>query len=102
MLEPDLMDALRRFARCCRSCVAPRPGSNALPLLELRSDDEAVSVDCEDMEAMYRAGLLIAEPEEEEHIVEGSEEYGGIEANYLWRLSPAGRTALGQKDIDRG
>ncbi|SFF22237.1 hypothetical protein [Methylobacterium sp. yr596] len=97
----DLIGPLIRFAFCCRSCAAPRPGSNFLPLLALASDDETVFVDGEEMEALYRAGLLLAEPDDNGFVVEETDEYGGIDADYIWRVSPAGRAALQKEEAGR-
>ncbi len=94
MSETDLLGPLRRFAQCCNSCIGPRPGSNFLPLLYLGTPDDSVTVDGEDLELLFRAGLLHAEPHNQTDVVQNTEEFGGIEVDHRWSLSAAGRTAL--------
>ncbi|WP_157080770.1 hypothetical protein [Methylobacterium variabile] len=103
MREPDLLDALRRFAAIGRPVIGPCPGSNFLPVLEHRSDDDKIRVSGEELERMLRAGLLTAIQDPGSHfVVDDTDEYGGIDADHLWSLSPAGRTALDRETEETG
>lgn len=93
-MREKLTEALKRFTVICKSGSAPRPGSNLLPMLYLCTDDESVEVTGDEMEALYRAGLLDVEPDPDVRQVADSEAYGGIDADFRWFVTPAGRAAL--------
>lgn len=89
-----LTEALWRFDCIAKSCIAPRPGSNHLPALELISEDGQVAVEGEELDALHRLGWLQANPDPRPIVVEDSDEWGGIDADHLWTITPAGRLAL--------
>lgn len=96
MLPERTLDALRRFHALGGVVVGPRPGSNLLPEL-CASLDERPSlpgVDGEEMESLYRAGLLSVAPYADSYVLPETEEFGGIEADHLWVVTPEGLAFL--------
>lgn len=101
MKAERLTEALKRFTQVCKTVQAPRPGSNFLPVLYVSNKDESIEVRGEEMEALYRAGMLDAQPDPDVRQVIDSEEYGGIDADYSWFVTPAGRSALAALEGER-
>jgi hypothetical protein len=77
--------------------IGPRPGSNALPLLQL--GDGASRINGDVLDALWRDGKLSATPSQQEHQIKGGMagpfgEIPDVELNFAWRLTSAGRALL--------
>lgn len=97
------LDALRRFHALGGVFVGPRPGSNHLPDLCASLDDrpDLPLVDGEEMESLFRAGLLAAMPSQaDSHVIAETEDLGGVEADHVWTITEAGRSALASLDLE--
>lgn len=81
-----------------RGFRAPRPGSNAMPLLELRAADGRMPG--EEVDRWVRDGLLTAEPVDgEPEVMRGGNagpygEIPDVEMTHRYRLTEAGRRRL--------
>jgi len=92
-----LTGALERFNRIAKAVGAPRPGSNHLPLLEVASGDGRVTVLGEELDALHRAGWLTACPDPDVTVIDGGSEFGEVDCDHLWTITPAGRAALAER-----
>ncbi|MCJ2090878.1 hypothetical protein MKK88_33580 [Methylobacterium sp. E-005] len=95
------MNALKSLSTLKGGWLACRPGSNFMPYCYLQTPSG--DVDGEQMESLWRAGLLSAEPYSGSLRASlGGGDYGPyghipeFELNFDWTVSPAGRAALSQ------
>lgn len=73
----------------------PRPGSNALPAVDLRRPDgQTVICDGEDIEALHRLGLVTADHKPGEGRVIDHPDGYTIDCDHRWTITDAGRHAL--------
>lgn len=81
--------ALCAFAALGGACCAPRPGSNVLTEVKFGGPGK-VTVSGQQMEALYRAGYLLAAPGTRSMVLADNDAIGEVRADHEWSVSPAG------------
>jgi hypothetical protein len=105
--SPSQVEQLRAIASMKARCwLAPRPGSNFLPLLRLETG--ASDVMGEDLQALFELGLLVAHPlPADAPIIAGGwggERYGevpDIDCDFRWELSERGAHLADAASLDQ-